>query len=449
MPETTTETDLSTIEYPNQTSQWGRTLIDVLNISLSRIEAKIQSVNDNIDEKFRSFKEDIESIKSTSDTALQLAEQNQKDIAELKEDSKKINDEVNYLKFTCDRLVNENKQLKQHTNKLENYSRRNNVVIRGIPESRGESNAECADKVKNILRTKLMIPEDTVRKMVFVRCHRLGGYGNKNRKHNQIGEMQQKRPIIVRFANHSDKSMVWGARGQFTDASVFISENYSADTEFKRRKLYAIYKKAKNMDRFKMKSSLNGDVLVLDSVRYTVDDLCSLPDELNPRQFSEKSSDLYLIFGGIHSDHNPFSNWFPCRITYKGHSFNNLEQAYQYAKATYAKDAISAMQLVYTTDPRAAKDIGSKVKGLTGTNWETDKYDIMKELVMIKFTENRDLKKELLDTGNKILAESGHDQHYAIGLPITSRDVFNAEKWSGKNKLGEILCNVRECILKK
>ena len=225
-----------------------------------------------------------------------------------------------------------------------------------------------------------------------------------------------------------------------------MSENFSADTEFKRRKLYTIFKKAKSIEKYNSKISLNSDILIIDSVRYTVNDLHKLPQDLQPRQFSEKMNENYFVFGGMYSEFCPFSNWYPCDINYMGHTFKSLEQSYQYAKAVYANDAAMTTKLLYTSDPRAAKDLGSKVSGLEGSNWNIDKYDIMVELVKTKFTDNAELGLDLLKTGQKVMAESGRDIHYAIGLPITSRDIFNEAKWSGKNKLGHILCTVRDTI---
>ena len=51
----------------------------------------------------------------------------------------------------------------------------------------------------------------------------------------------------------------------------------------------SIYKKAKTVDKYKKKTLLNGDVLVVDIMRYSVDSLHKLPQELNLRQFSEKN----------------------------------------------------------------------------------------------------------------------------------------------------------------
>ena len=70
----------------------------------------------------------------------------------------------------------------------------------------------------------------------------------------------------------------------------------------------------------------------------------------------------------------------------------------------------------------------------------------MKGLVFKKFTENDDLKTELLSTGAKTMVESGRDVHFACGLSITHKDIFNEAKWSGKNKSGDILGAVRQSI---
>ena len=80
------------------------------------------------------------------------------------------------------------------------------------------------------------------------------------------------------------------------------------------------------------------------------------------------------------------------------------------------------------------------------SNWDTDKYTVMKKLIVKKFTGNEELKTELMKTGTKTLVECGRDVNYACGLPITHKDIFSKTKWTGKNKLGDILCEVRSNI---
>ena len=130
-------------------------------------------------------------------------------------------------------------------------------------------------------------------------------------------------------------------------------------------------------------------------------------------------------------------------MQFKGHTFDSSEQAYQWAKADFCKDDAAAAKLLYTTSPRDAKDIGSTVEGLAGTYWDQKKNGIMEEILRYKFSNNDELKKQLLDTKTIHLAEAGRDKHWAVGLPINSVDLFTTDKWTGHNWLGKLLASVR------
>ena len=73
--------------------------------------------------------------------------------------------------------------------------------------------------------------------MKFAGCHRLTGFAKKGQHTNH-----QKRLNIIQFCNNMDKQSVWGegggAKSQHTDAKVFGSEIYAANTEYNRNKLY-------------------------------------------------------------------------------------------------------------------------------------------------------------------------------------------------------------------
>ena len=197
------------------------------------------------------------------------------------------------------------------------------------------------------------------------------------------------------------------------------------------------------MEKYQKKISLNSDVLVIDSIRYTAESLHMLPKDLDPRQFGERTDGNYLIVGGIYSTYHPLSNWYKCDVTYKGNAFSSVEQGYQWAKATFANDDTAARKLLYTIDPREAKELGMKVQDLKRDDWNAEKDSVMGELVKIKFTDNPELKQELLSTQDLKLAEAGVDNHYAIGLSLQNGDIFDCAKWKGQNCLGKILCEVR------
>ena len=72
--------------------------------------------------------------------------------------------------------------------------------------------------------------------------------------------------------------------------------------------------------------------MILKNVRYTVDTLGQLPDDLQPKKFCRKSDNSTLVFGGVLSEHDTFSNWSPSRIAYGDHVYGCLEQAYMHTK---------------------------------------------------------------------------------------------------------------------
>ena len=119
------------------------------------------------------------------------------------------------------------------------------------------------------------------------------------------------------------------------------------------------------------------------------------------------------------------------------------EKAYQWSKADFCKDDAAAAKLLYTTSPRDAKYIGFSIEGFAATDWDQKKNGIMEEILRRKFSDNDDLKKQLLDTKTIHLAEAGRDKHWAVGLPINSVDLFNTDKWTGHNCLGKLLASVR------
>ena len=428
--------NIETIEYPNKTSEWGKSLIDTLNGIFSTFLA---DVTKQFDEIKLDIATKVEAVEKSATDALALAQENQKNFEIFKEETNKKIDYVvaenKSLKYLNDRLEVKVKQNVQQSNSSENYSRRNNIVVRGIVETDNETNEKCEEEIKSFLLNKLSLSAESVSALRIERCHRMGGKGRG-------AAQQHKRPIIVRFGGYKDKSIVWVRRSQLTGREYSISENYSRGTEYNRQKLYPIFKKAKHIDRYK-KVHLNKDILVLDDQRYNVDSIGTLPADVHPRRFSEKRNHTHLLVGGIHSEFQPLSNWYPCKVQFKGHTFNSSEQAYQWGKADFCQDDAAASKLLFTTSPSDAKDLGSEIKGLRDTDWDQKKNGIMEEILRNKFRDNKDLKKQLLDTKDIILAEASRDRHWAVGLPINSADLFITKKWTGHNWLGRILASVR------
>lgn len=72
-------------------------------------------------------------------------------------------------------------------------------------------------------------------------------------------------------------------------------------------------------------------------------------------------------------------------------------------------------------------------------DWEEVKDDIMRQAVLAKFSQNKDIAQLLIDTGDKEIIEHTKNDHYWA----------DGGDGTGKNMLGIILMEVREQLRKK
>lgn len=138
----------------------------------------------------------------------------------------------------------------------------------------------------------------------------------------------------------------------------------------------------------------------------------------------------------------PFSNWFSTNYTYKDHNFKNVEQGFAYEKAKFFEDDRIAEEILNTSNPITARELGRKVKGFNEKIWDKHRLKTMLEHVKQKFLQNQDVKKYLLQTPKQIVFANKSNRIWAIG----STDLRQPNKW-GQNLLGRILTNLRETFI--
>lgn len=126
------------------------------------------------------------------------------------------------------------------------------------------------------------------------------------------------------------------------------------------------------------------------------------------------------------------SNFWECPVTLDGFRYRSAEHAYQAAKATTRNQAL-LVAAAFT--PGEAKRRGRSVT--VRPDWEQVKDAIMLQIVRAKFSQNQDLKEQLLATDDLPLEEGNYwgDRYWGV-CPAGSGD--------GKNRLGEILMQVRD-----
>ena len=151
--------------------------------------------------------------------------------------------------------------------------------------------------------------------------------------------------------------------------------------------------------------------------------------------------------------HNPdeengyLSNWYPSRFTVEGRSFSSMEQFMMYQKAVCFCDTNIAVQIMNTHDVSEIKQLGRQVSGYNDIIWNGVRQIVVFEGLLAKFSQNEDLKKMLLASGNAVLAECAvNDRIWGIGLSMTDPDRHDISKWKGQNLLGFTLMMVRDRI---
>lgn len=141
----------------------------------------------------------------------------------------------------------------------------------------------------------------------------------------------------------------------------------------------------------------------------------------------------------------PFSNWHPAKFQMFDIFFYNSEQAFMWLKARYFEDDEVATKILGTSDPKRAKDLGKIVRGYNDSLWTVVRQGRMFEACLAKFSQNPDLKKMLLDTGDRTLVEASPiDKVWGIGMGEDDPGVEDELNWKGQNLLGNVLMDVRD-----
>ena len=154
---------------------------------------------------------------------------------------------------------------------------------------------------------------------------------------------------------------------------------------------------------------------------------------------------IYFYGYQKNKEYSCFSNFYICNFEDEGINFFCSEQYMMYQKALLMGDDNSAGKILRANSPFECKKLGRKVKPWDNDAWVNNRYNIVYNAVLLKFTQNQKLKEVLLKTDDLILAEaSPYDKIWGIGL--SKKKAEEGVEWKGLNLLGEVLMEVRDDI---
>jgi ribA/ribD-fused uncharacterized protein len=139
-----------------------------------------------------------------------------------------------------------------------------------------------------------------------------------------------------------------------------------------------------------------------------------------------------------------FSNWAKSEFTYKGIKFYTAEGAFMWEKSVCFGDVENANAILKIKQPDVQKQLGRCISGYNEEVWANVRYRVMLDVCREKFTQNRKLLTELLNTGSKIIVEaSPYDTIWGIGLGVEDPRALDETQWLGQNLLGKVLMELR------
>ena len=249
---------------------------------------------------------------------------------------------------------------------------------------------------------------------------------------------------MVKFEEKSQCEKAWKAKSGLKGTKIILCEDLPSSMIDNRKVLLPYFHAARRSEKVK-KCSLQRDCLVIDSQKYYANDIDKIPQDLAPHTPYERqmtTTEGTAFFG----KRSFMSNFFPCQFKENHITFDNVEKYYQYKKALYFQDTLSAEQILKAKTPRKAKSLGHQIKHFDEDMWRTVQRQTMFTGCALKFKQNPQLTMLLKTTKGLIVEANPHEKFFSCGLSISDKKIEDYSQWPGENALGQILCDLRESL---
>lgn len=238
------------------------------------MDSFVSSLDDiAVTDRFKRIEDTVNRRDSTIERVTRNIEQLLSDMFELRKENDVLKNEIALLKkeneairHEVDFVKSKQKLISAELNDLEQYSRRNNIQIFGVPEDSSDEN--CEKIAMKILAQNLQVE---VNPTDIEAAHRVG---------KKIPERTNPRPVIVRFVNRKDRDRVMMNKRKLKGSRLFVTEDLT-------RKNLVLLNEVKKMECVDRAWSFNGNITCVmkdkEKVRVNLStDLASLSQRHRP-----------------------------------------------------------------------------------------------------------------------------------------------------------------------
>lgn len=356
------------------------------------------------------------------------------DNGDIKNQVSGFEDELKFVKQRLSSLEMEMRSMRGYVSELENYCvsldsalRKHHLIISGVTETKGESLSLIAYRILSICCISLELTD-------LDYSYRIGAP-----PHSQKKGGPRHRPILVKLVREDHRRQIYQNKLALKQTqeynSVYLNEDLPKIIAQKRADIRSVYLNAKKKGHV---TKMIGSKISVDNITYQHQDLEILPSGLRL-----SDSKVIKVKGGyaFASENAYLSNFSKCSFVFDGINYDSAERAYQAERARRLKAPDLAQQIYDCRRPNDCKRLSYYANSTP--EWDQQKREVMKSIVLAKFRQNSHHRELLLATGTKRLIEATTDSYWGAAALLGSKLLSNG-KWSGQNVLGTVLEEIRE-----